>query len=95
MSAESEIEELEIIKGDLILEKMYNDKQEFLQSEWASNFFTNINYLKSRHNAEMEEKDETLRKTVKLLYEHSVSVEDISNTTKLNKKEIQDIINGK
>ena len=92
MSAESQEEELEIIKGDDMLERMYEDKSQFLQSEWASNFFTNINYMKSVHNAQMKEKDEALQETAKLLYKQGTSIEDISNVTKLSIEAIQDII---
>ena len=76
MSAESESEELEIIKGDEILENIYKDKQEFLQREWASNFFTNINLIKSRYNAELEEKDDIIQEKEDVIQEKDATIEE-------------------
>lgn len=94
MSAESEEEEKEVIKGDEILENIYKDKQEFLQREWASNFFTNVNLIKSRYNAEIAEKDEVIQETVKNLYAKKFTIEEIADTTKLSIEEVQKIINN-
>lgn len=98
MSATSDEEEKEIIKGDEILEKMYEDKWKFLQDEWANEFFTHDNYRKSIHNAEIEdlraEKDEVIEETIKLLYQQKTPIETISNVTKLSIEEIQKIISN-
>lgn len=83
-----------------MLENIYKDKWQFLQDEWANEFFTHDNYVKSIHNAELAKKDEviqeqseTLQETIKNLLKHNFSMEEISNITKLSIEKIKDIIN--
>lgn len=105
MSATSDEEEKKIIKGDEILENIYKDKWKFLQDEWANDFFTHDNYVKSIHNAEMDnlraekdeviqEKDEVIQETIKNLYNQNFTIEEISHITKLSIVEIKKIINN-
>lgn len=107
MSATSDEEEKEIIKGDEILEKMYEDKWKFLQDEWANEFFTHDNYIASVHNAEMEEKDEViqekdeaiqekdiaLQNAIKNFLKQNISLEEISNIMNLSIEKIEEILN--
>lgn len=100
MSAESREEELEIIKGDVILENIYKDKEEFLQSEWARNFFTHENFIESVHNYELEEKDKiieeknnTIEEAIKTFAKEKRSIEEIAKILKLNIQTVQEILN--
>lgn len=94
MSATSDEEEKEIIKGDDILEKLYEDKWKFLQDEWANEFFTHDNYIKSIHNAEIEKKDDIIEKAIKNFLKQDMSLEEISKILNLSIKEIQEIISN-
>lgn len=75
-----------------MLENIYKDKWQFLQDEWANEFFTHDNYVKSVHNAELAKKDEVIQETIKNLVKQNFSVEEISNITKLSIEKIKDII---
>ena len=58
--AETDEEMQEIVKGNKLLEEVYEEMKKFSQEEWVDDYFNRDRLIRSQHNSEMQEQKEKL-----------------------------------
>ena len=60
IGAETDEEMQEIVKGNAMMEEVYEKMKEFSQEEWVNDYFNKERLVKSQHNSELREQKEKL-----------------------------------
>ncbi len=88
IGAETDEEMQEIVKGNAMMEEVYEKMKEFSQEEWVNDYFNKERLVKSEHNSELREQKE---KMIENMLKDNISLENISKYTNMPLNAIKDI----